>query len=663
MLPFHGLLDAASIVPALRHHLGKRVADRMRPEPEPERQRDLIPLTVNRAPFYCSGCPHNTSTRNEPGTLLGGGIGCHGMVALMDPDRVGDMVGLTCMGNEGTQWIGMQPFIERDHLVQNLGDGTFFHSGSLAIRAAIAAGVDITYKLLHNGTVAMTGGQDAAGAVDVPEIATMLMAEGAARIIVTSDDPDRFKGASFPSGVDVWHRDRFDEAQRRLAATKGTTVLIHDQGCAAEKRRARSRGLVEKPGFRVVINERICEGCGDCGDKSNCLSVQPIDTPYGRKTAIHQTSCNFDFSCMKGDCPAFATVTIEPDARGDGRPTPTAPTDLPIPTWLVDPDEFTVRLSGIGGTGVVTVSQVIGTAAMLDGFHVRGLDQTGLSQKAGPVSSDVRMSRNAPASSNHAMTGSVDCYLAFDLLAGAGDAHLSGSSPDRTVIVASLGATPTGEMVVNPGEKAFPEMDLLRRRLDQSSRASDNRYVDAAAITRGLFGNTTTANIFALGVAVQLGALPIAAASLERAIELNGVAVEQNIAAFRFGRQWVLQPATVEASADVRHVRVETLDQRIERLTDDLADYQDDAYARRSASGSTRSGAPRRGSTVNPRRSPSPSPSISTSSWPTRTSTRSRASRCSTNHSSGTRRSEDPTPRSPTTCTRRCSGPSASTAS
>ena len=284
---------------------------------------------------------------------------------------------------------------------------------------------------------------------------------------------------------------------------------------------------------------------------------------------------------MKGDCPAFATVTIEPDARGDGRPTPTAPTDLPIPTWLVDPDEFTVRLSGIGGTGVVTVSQVIGTAAMLDGFHVRGLDQTGLSQKAGPVSSDVRMSRNAPASSNHAMTGSVDCYLAFDLLAGAGDAHLSGSSPDRTVIVASLGATPTGEMVVNPGEKAFPEMDLLRRRLDQSSRASDNRYVDAAAITRGLFGNTTTANIFALGVAVQLGALPIAAASLERAIELNGVAVEQNIAAFRFGRQWVLQPATVEASADVRHVRVETLDQRIERLTDDLADYQDDAYARR----------------------------------------------------------------------------------
>ena len=504
LLPFHGLLDAASIAPALRHHLGKRLAERMTPEPEPPAKRDLIPLTVNRAPYFCSGCPHNTSTRNAPGTLVGGGIGCHGMIALMDPDRVGDMVGLTCMGNEGTQWIGMQPFVERDHLVQNLGDGTFFHSGSLAIRAAIAAGVDITYKLLHNGTVAMTGGQDAAGAVDVPEIATMLDAEGVARIIVTSDEPERFKGASFPDAVDIWHRDRFDEAQEILAATKGTTVLIHDQGCAAEKRRARSRGLIAPPGFRVVINERICEGCGDCGDVSNCLSVQPTDTPFGRKTKIHQTSCNFDLSCMKGDCPAFATVTVDPDHRPDRREVPEPPDEFPTPTWLADPDEFTVRLSGIGGTGVVTVSQVIGTAAMLDGFHVRGLDQTGLSQKAGPVTSDVRMSRSEPAASNHALVGGVDCYLAFDMLAGAGDAHLAGASPDRTVVIASVEAIPTGEMVVDPGGKRFPEHEVLRRRLDQSSRAPHNRYLDSGQITRGLFGGSTTANVFVLGVAVQI---------------------------------------------------------------------------------------------------------------------------------------------------------------
>jgi indolepyruvate ferredoxin oxidoreductase len=581
LLPYHGLLDAAAIVPALRHHLGKRIADKLAPEPDRRERRDLIPLTVNRAPFYCSGCPHNTSTRNPEGTLVGGGIGCHGMIALMEPERVGDMVGLTCMGNEGTQWIGMAPFVERQHFVQNLGDGTFFHSGSLAIRASIAAGTNITYKLLHNGTVAMTGGQDAAGAVDVPDIATMLMAEGVKRIIVTSDAPERFDDATFPADVQVWHRDRFDEAQRTLADVAGTTVIIHDQGCAAEKRRARSRGLVEKPNFRVVINERICEGCGDCGDVSNCLSVQPIDTPYGRKTAIHQTSCNWDLSCMKGDCPAFATVTIDPDERPEQRETPAPPTSFPTPTWLVDPDEFTVRLSGIGGTGVVTVSQVIGTAAMLDGFHVRGLDQTGLSQKAGPVTSDVRMARHTPANSNHALEGGVDCYLAFDLLAGAGDAHLVGAGPDRTVVVGSIDTIPTGEMVVHPGEKVFPDHALLRRRLDQSSRAEHNRYVDAGAVTGGLFGNSMSANIFMLGVAVQLGALPVAGEQLERAIELNGVAVDQNVAAFRYGRQWVVDPDGVEATAGVSAPRVETVDQVIDRLAADLADWGDDRYATR----------------------------------------------------------------------------------
>ena len=324
LVPYDSLLDAVRLMPALRHHLGKRLGDRLVPEqPKPERQ--LIPLSVNRAPYFCSGCPHNTSTRVEPGTLVGGGIGCHAMVAFMEPERTGDLVGLTCMGSEGAQWIGMSPFVERKHLVQNLGDGTFFHSGSLAIRASIAAGIDITYKLLHNGTVAMTGGQDAQGAVDVPRIATMLIAEGAKRIIITTDDTERLAGATLPQGVEVWDRSRIGEAQRVLADVKGTTILIHDQACAAEQRRGRSRGTIETPGFRVVINQRICEGCGDCGDKSNCLSVQPIDTPYGRKTAIHQTSCNFDFSCIQGDCPAFATVTVDPAAKRQRRNTPSAP--------------------------------------------------------------------------------------------------------------------------------------------------------------------------------------------------------------------------------------------------------------------------------------------------------------------------------------------------
>jgi indolepyruvate ferredoxin oxidoreductase len=582
IVPYHSLLDADSMLPALRHHLGKRLGDRLAP-PRQRPDRRQIPLSVNRAPYFCSGCPHNRSTRVEPGTLVGGGIGCHAMVALMEPERTGDLVGLTCMGNEGAQWIGMAPFVVRQHLVQNLGDGTFFHSGSLAIRAAVAAGIDITFKLLHNGTVAMTGGQDAQGAVDVPAIATMLVAEGVAKIIITSDEPERFVGMALPAGVPVWDRSRFDEAQTELAATRGTTVLIHDQGCAAEKRRARSRGTMTTPGFRVVINERICEGCGDCGDKSNCLSVQPTDTPYGRKTTIHQTSCNFDFSCLQGDCPAFATVTVDPEAKSKHRTAPTAPepSSLPGPVPVVDADRFTVRLSGIGGTGVITVSQIIGTAALLDGFHVRGLDQTGLSQKAGPVTSDVRITRHEPAASNHADAAGIDSFLAFDMLAAASDSHREGAAPGRTVVIGSVDVVPTGEMVVHPDTMRYPEHEVLRRRLDEVSRPDANRYLDAASITRGLFGSTTTANILVLGAAVQAGALPLHPASLERAIELNGVAVDRNIAAFRFGRQWVTDADAVERAADIQAPRIETLDQMIDRLADDLVDFQDADYARR----------------------------------------------------------------------------------
>jgi indolepyruvate ferredoxin oxidoreductase len=389
---------------------------------------------------------------------------------------------------------------------------------------------------------------------------------------------------SLPDGVEVWDRGRVYEAQRVLAAIPGTTVMLHDQRCAAEKRRDRTRGLIAKPPFRVVINERICEGCGDCGDKSNCLSVQPIDTPYGRKTAIHQTSCNYDFSCMKGDCPAFATVSVDESGKAPKRrtiPVPPDAAELPAPVAIVDPERFTVRLSGIGGTGVITVSQIIGTAAMLEGFEVRGLDQTGLSQKAGPVTSDVRISRDDPAASNHANAAGIDCMLAFDMLAAASDAHREGAVAGRTVVIGSLEVVPTGRMVTHPAETAYPGTGTLRQRLDSVSRPADNRYLDSAAICRGLFGSTTAANILTLGAAVQAGALPLDPGVVERAIELNGVAVQQNIAAFRFGRQWVVDPASVESNAHVDVRTPETLDQLLKRLASDLADYQDDAYAAR----------------------------------------------------------------------------------
>ncbi len=593
LVPGYGTLDVDRLLGPLHARLSSRLAGRLRSIDDllaPKRPR--IPLTVNRSPFYCSGCPHNRSTRAEPGTLVGGGIGCHAMVALMEPDRVGDIVGLTCMGSEGAQWIGMAPFVERQHLVQNLGDGTFFHSGSLAIRAAVAAGIDITYKLLYNGTVAMTGGQDPQGQMTVPDVAAMLLLEGVQRVIVTSDDPGRHARGAFPDGVDVWDRSRFDEVEQLLRDTPGVTVHIHDQACAAENRRGRARGTIATPGFRVVINERVCEGCGDCGDKSNCLSVQPVDTPYGRKTRIHQGSCNFDFSCLDGDCPSFATVTVDPDARPVARERPVPPTDLPAPAApLVGPDEFTLRLNGIGGTGVVTVSQIIGTAAMLAGLHVRGLDQTGLSQKAGPVVSDLRIATGPTGSSdpdtsilsgsNHANASGVDCILAFDLLVGASDSNLVGVRADRTVVVASTDAVPTGHMVTHPHVAPPPSATLLER-LMEISRADDNRYLDAAALARGLLGSTTAANIVLLGAAVQHGALPVPVDALQQAITLNGVAVESNLAAFGWGRAWAIDPAAVEQAAGMTpQGPPETVDELIERLADDLTDYQSANYASR----------------------------------------------------------------------------------
>jgi indolepyruvate ferredoxin oxidoreductase len=589
LVPGTGMLDADRLLEPLRRRLAARIGDDvLRPLPA-VRQASRIPLTVNRTPFYCSGCPHNVSTRVPAGTLVGGGIGCHAMVALMEPERVGDIAGLTAMGNEGAQWIGMEPFVDRDHLVQNIGDGTFFHSGSLAIRAAVAAGIDITYKLLYNGTVAMTGGQDPQGQMTVPEVVQSLLLEGVVRVIVTSDDPGKWENADFGplahGRVDVRDRTVLMAAQVELAAIPGVTVLVHDQRCAAELRRDRSRGLLVRPDWRVVINERVCEGCGDCGDKSNCLSVQPVETAYGRKTRIHQTSCNFDTSCLQGDCPAFATVTLDEAGLKRARPGAGASGDpgagLPDPVPEVPSTSFTVRFSGIGGTVVITVSQVLGTAAMLDGFVVRGLDQTGLSQKAGPVVSDLRLSRGDVPASNHANSSGVDCLLAFDLLVAASDTHRIGADTSRTIVVGSVASTPTGAMVAHP-TTSYPNLSALTGRLDEVSRADHNRFVDSAALATGLFGDSTTANIVLLGVAVQAGAIAVHPDAIERAIELNGVAVARNVAAFRWGRRWIVAPAEVEAAAGLSVAAApESTDQLIERLRVDLVGYQSEKYAAR----------------------------------------------------------------------------------
>ncbi len=587
LVPGHGALDADDLIPILRRRLASRIGDRLVPEPSAEAE-PLAVLPVARSPFFCSGCPHNRSTQTPDGALVGAGIGCHTMALLMDEERVGDIGGLGCMGNEGVQWIGMSDFLEREHFIQNLGDGTYFHSGRLAVRASVAAGVNVTYKLLYNGTVAMTGGQDPQGQLSVPQVVRGLLNDGVARVIITTDDVTRYDAVSLPNGVAVWTRDRLIEAQEVLTQVTGTTVLIHDQGCAAEARRARKRGKIPTPPHRVVINHRLCEGCGDCGQVSNCLSVQPIETPFGRKTEIDQTTCNLDYSCLEGDCPSFMTVTgAEAGPRNaTARAIPEPPSDLPSPSLRVPDDEFAVRITGIGGTGVVTVAQVVGTAAMLDGFQVRGLDQIGLSQKAGPVVSDLRLSRTSPTSTNRLGEGQADLLLAFDQLVAASDKGLLTTDPARTTVVGSTTGTPTGEMITHP-EIALPSSTDLIDRIASQTRADGGFWADAAAVTEELFGNATTANLFVVGMAIQAGCLPVEAIKMEEAIRLNGVAVDANLAAFRWGRAQIARPDAVVTARREREALPSTpalevsysappaLASRIERLDVDEALGQD----------------------------------------------------------------------------------------
>jgi indolepyruvate ferredoxin oxidoreductase len=546
LLPAEGELDADLIARAVASRLG----DRVQIESVQVRIRQLEqgwgamlrPLPIHRTPYYCSGCPHNSSTVEMGDALVGVGIGCHIMV-LLNPEGKGTITGITQMGGEGAQWIGMAPFTDSEHFFQNVGDGTFHHSASLALRAAVAAGVNVTYKLLYNNVVAMTGGQNVEGGMTVAELTRWLELEGVKRIIVTTVDPSGYASETLSSIAEVRHRDALQEAQRELAETAGVTVLIHDQWCAVEARRLRRRGKLPDPPERVFINERVCEGCGDCGVKSSCLSVVPVDTEFGRKTQIHQPSCNKDYSCVKGDCPSF--ITVLPGEQKPQAAIPELP-ELPEPERIVGDRDFTVRMIGIGGTGVVTVSQVLAMAAHLEGKHTWGLDQTGLSQKGGPVISDVRISTEPIAGANKVSAGRVDLYLGFDLLESANPKNLRTADPERTVAVVSTATVPTGKMVTDvEAPTQFPALSTALDAIERATRADRNVYLDAQALSQRLFADHMPANVVALGAAYQAGALPISLASMEQAIRLNAVAVETNLAAFAWGRACVTAPDVV----------------------------------------------------------------------------------------------------------------------
>lgn len=547
LVPADGEVTSGRLLAPLRHVLGDRVTI------TPPRPKTIaLPLlSASRAPYFCSGCPHNRSTAVPEGSLAAGGIGCHVMVSISGRDDSA-ITGFTQMGGEGSQWIGQSAFTRSGHTFQNIGDGTYFHSGQLAIQACIAAGVNITYKILYNDVVAMTGAQDAQGALTVPQLTHKLKDEGVARIIVVADEPERHRKRALAKGTLLWHRDRLDEAQRILRDTPGVTVLIYDQHCAADARRQRKRGTLPARNTRVVINEAVCEGCGDCGVKSNCLSVQPVDTEYGRKTRIDQTSCNTDYSCLDGDCPSFVTVEVDPTQRAPRRETPTPPV-VAEPLGATLRGTYDVLMAGIGGTGILTVNQVLATAALRAGFDAETLDQTGLSQKAGPVTGHLRFSPRSASSglepSNRLTPQGADCVLAFDLLAATSPKNLSYGDPATTVAVASTSKTPTGEMVYD-ASVGYPETGELIGRLEAVTR--DVVAMDALEAAEELFGSTTTANFLLVGAAYQAGVLPIPASAIEEAIGLNGVAVDANVAAFRWGRVAVADPDAFAAAATPR---------------------------------------------------------------------------------------------------------------
>jgi indolepyruvate ferredoxin oxidoreductase len=536
--------------------------------------------TPPRPAYYCSGCPHNTSTKVPEGSLALAGIGCHIMATAIYPD---DNKTTCQMGGEGAAWIGQAPFSKMPHVFANLGDGTYFHSGYLAIRAALAAKVNMTYKILYNDAVAMTGGQPVDGQISVAMIAQQMAAEGVQRIAVVTEDLSRYEDRSqLPASVTFHDREELDAVQREIREVPGISVLIYDQTCAAEKRRRRKMGDYPKATHRVFINEAVCEGCGDCGVQSNCTAIVPVETELGRKRAIDQSSCNQDYSCVKGFCPSFVTIegaSLKKPAK-QARPAELEQLPEPGPVQL-QAAPYNIFITGIGGTGVITIGALIGMAAHLEGKGVSVLDMTGMSQKNGSVTSHVRIAR-APEQirAQRIATGEADLILGSDMLtAGAHDA-IAKTRPGRTVAVINTHEQPPGQFTQN-ADWQFPAQRI--RELMEESVDGRAHFLDATRLATVLLGDTIATNLFMLGFAFQKGLIPLAASSLLHAIELNGIAVEANKRAFHWGRKAALDLQGVTRAAlpsvPISVQRPETLNSLVDKRAALLSAYQDDDYA------------------------------------------------------------------------------------
>ena len=587
-VPNFGDVDTDILARIVARRLGHRapssVAERMAfLDSAQQSNSELVPLPVARVPYFCSGCPHNTSTRVPEGSRGNAGVGCHYMATWMDRG----VSTYTQMGGEGIPWIGQAPFVQSDHVFQQLGDGTYYHSGSVAIRASIAAGTNITYKILFNDAVAMTGGQPVDGKLTVPIMTRQVREEGVQRIAIVTDDPDKYRGVSdLAAGTTIHHRRELDLVQREMRDTRGVTVLIYDQTCAAEKRRRRKRGTYPDPARRMFINDRVCEGCGDCGKQSNCLSIVPRNTVFGTKRKIDQSSCNKDYSCNEGFCPSFVTVLGGDVRKGSGVDQyPKQLTVLPMPTpKSIAGKAYGILLCGVGGTGVVTLGAIIGMAAHRDGKQVSIVDQLGFSQKGGPVQTHIRIADQAEINTARLNAGNADLLIGCDSLVAAGDAALATAKAGHTFALINTAENITGDFT-RERNLTFPG-EAIRQRVVNVLGADQVEFLDATQMARVLLGDSLATNLFLLGFAWQKGWIPVSEQAILDAIEINGVAVDWNKKSFGWGRRAAHAPDEVQRLLRERvgdpgdDLPASTID-LIRMFSAELAEYQNRAYAER----------------------------------------------------------------------------------